>query len=870
MKKNYLFLVGLVLYAFMGFSQNAYLTKDLQNQLSNTKDQELIRINVLMQDRLDVLKLKFELNAQKANFDRRATETVSGLKYHAASSQQDLIDEILSFEHGNPGSYSDIQQLWAINMVVLNATPDLIHHLSFRNDIELMETNRSRIVQPIQHIPSKPSFSKSPGGIEPGLVAINAPALWKMGYTGRARKSFNLDTGAWTEHPAISARFLGNYYPLSESFFSLDVDFPVDKGNSHGTHTLGTTLGLDLLTHDTIGVAFNSYYLVADLVATSDATVKPLTDFVLAFEWAMDPDGNPETTADIPDVINNSWGYLPTDNTDLCDSYMNDLFIALETAGIAVVFSAGNEGPGPQTIGLPQHLNSGMVNVFTVGSISPHDAGFPISGFSSRGPTICPGEGSIKIKPEVVAPGQDIRSCIGKDAYSEYQGTSMAAPHVSGAVLLLKEAFPQVTGEEILLALYNSAIDLGDAAEDNTYGKGMIDVLAAFNYLSLDHQAVSPNSYEYDIAISEVKNPTGILVCHQNISPEIEIINKGLKSVQQLHIDYWFVDEEVSSFDWNGDLAPGESTIIDLDDIKTNHTGESELYFVISLAEEISELDMVNNRRVLRFNIREEYILPFAENFDSGSLYEKGWYTINPDMNKTWNTISVDTNDYSFHSLVMKSWGYGGAGQIDELVSPGILLPENGNIKLSFDYAYQHVYPDFVDTLKLMVSSDCGQTYSHIIFDKGGEDLSSNGVDFSIFYPTDASQWGSEEIDLTYLAGLGNVVFTFQVYSHKGNNLFIDNFMIDYDGEPYLIQESDALEFIVYPNPADNYIILQQQAMVSKAFEVSVVDMLGNTVIQKTEAGNKVKVDVSSLKTGVYILKIIHGNHSEFHKIIKK
>ena len=53
------------------------------------------------------------------------------------------------------------------------------------------------------------------------------------------------------------------------------------------------------------------------------------------------------------------------------------------------------------------------------------------------------------------------RSSIPGRGYEAYDGTSMATPHASGAVLLLKEAFPQATGEQILLALYNTAIDLG-------------------------------------------------------------------------------------------------------------------------------------------------------------------------------------------------------------------------------------------------------------------------------------------------------------------------------------------------------------------------------------------------------------------------
>ena len=68
----------------------------------------------------------------------------------------------------------------------------------------------------------------------------------------------------------------------------------------------------------------------------------------------------------------------------------------------------------------------------------------------------------------------------------------MASPHVSGVVMLLKEAFPYLSGQEILLAIYNTANDLGEVGEDNTFGMGMIDAFAAFNFLSISNEPVSP------------------------------------------------------------------------------------------------------------------------------------------------------------------------------------------------------------------------------------------------------------------------------------------------------------------------------------------------------------------------------------------
>src|SRR5690606_22491680 len=126
--------------------------------------------------------------------------------------------------------------------------------------------------------------------------------------------------------------------------------------------------------------------------------------------------------------------------------------------------------------------NFDLVSSFSVGNVS-QSAPFAIAGSSSRGPSQCGGEGSLLIKPEVSAPGINVRSSYLNGSYAQLTGTSMSAPHVSGAVLLLKEAFPFLSGDIILMALYLTAFDLGEPGEDNDYGMGLIDVLAAYNYL---------------------------------------------------------------------------------------------------------------------------------------------------------------------------------------------------------------------------------------------------------------------------------------------------------------------------------------------------------------------------------------------------
>jgi hypothetical protein len=116
----------------------------------------------------------------------------------------------------------------------------------------------------------------------------------------------------------------------------------------------------------------------------------------------------------------------------------------------------------------------------------------PIASFSSRGPTTCT-QGGDPIKPEVTAPGNHIRSSWAGGYYVYMNGTSMATPHVSGAIALLKQAFPDKTGNELKQMLYETARDLGEPGEDNTYGMGIIDVYQAYIENAVPENPRPPN-----------------------------------------------------------------------------------------------------------------------------------------------------------------------------------------------------------------------------------------------------------------------------------------------------------------------------------------------------------------------------------------
>ncbi len=144
-------------------------------------------------------------------------------------------------------------------------------------------------------------------------------------------------------------------------------------------------------------------------------------------------------------------------------------------AGLTVVVAAGNSGPSSGTVGSP----GTAYNVITVGAVAdPGEGGWSIASFSSRGPT-----SDGRIKPDVVAPGVNIMAAkMGSgNGYVSYSGTSMATPFVSGTVALYLQAKGLTNGHtpsQVKSDLESTAIDMGTAGKDNTYGSGRIDPVA--------------------------------------------------------------------------------------------------------------------------------------------------------------------------------------------------------------------------------------------------------------------------------------------------------------------------------------------------------------------------------------------------------
>jgi subtilisin family serine protease len=509
-KTTFFFL--LLFFFFKGFAAiGGEIDDDLKSKLTGLHSDQFTSCLVVMKDQTNTAELNLKLNLQKAARATRHQVVLNSLKSTAFNSQTGLVDYLR--KRNLEGSVREFKTFWITNAVLITATRSEIERIASRPDVEAAYENYPiTLVDPV----SIEETSGNTADRDRYLSLIGARDAWKMGYTGAGRIICSLDTGVDGDHPALVSNWRGNNGAEASAcwFDPLGAELPRDlKG--HGSHVMGIMAGVSET--DTFGVAYGAQWISAAVIDRGTSLSQTIANIIAAFEWAVDPDGDPQTIDDVPDVVNNSWG-VPSGFKPACDQTFWNAIDNVENAGIAVVFAAGNEGPEPVTLRTPSDRISSPTNCFSVGAIDPLSYGYPVANFSSRGPSGCDNQ---TIKPELCSPGVGIYSCYKGGEYRLMSGTSMSAPFVSAAVAILRQYNPDATVEQIKQAILESCSDLGPEGEDNSYGNGLINIKRALEILPRSGQ---PNLYltEYYHNGGDVLDPG------EHIDLVIQLKNSGV------------------------------------------------------------------------------------------------------------------------------------------------------------------------------------------------------------------------------------------------------------------------------------------------------------------------------------------------------
>jgi serine protease AprX len=448
----------------------------------------------------------------------------------------------------------EFRSFYIVNMIWVNGTMDVALSLAARPDVKRIDGNpiiQNNLPQPspVQEIET-PS---TPDAIEQGIIYSKADKVWQIGFTGQGIVVGDADTGFQWDHPALKPHYRGWNGSVANHDYNWHDSIHMELGTNgtnpcgynstvpcpdqaHGTHTIGTAVGSDGGTNQ-IGMAPGAKWIGCRNM--EEGIGRPST-YLECFQFFLAPYPVGGTTAQgdptkAPDVTTNSWGCPlgppPGGETCMTDSLQAGIE-AQRAAGIVTVVAAGNSGSGCSTVSDPPSFYAASFTVGALNNGTPNDPP-TIASFSSRGPATA--DGSNRIKPDITAPGTLVRSSVPTNSYQFLQGTSMATPHVAGAIALMLSAQPSLRGKVDIIEgiLKDSAIHVSTTLcsssgwPNNVFGYGQLNAEAATNMalttFSPQSAAFTSTGIEGTLQVSA---PTGVSWTATTTDSWITLVNE--------------------------------------------------------------------------------------------------------------------------------------------------------------------------------------------------------------------------------------------------------------------------------------------------------------------------------------------------------
>jgi hypothetical protein len=287
-----------------------------------------------------------------------------------------------------------------------------------------------------------------------------------------------------------------------------------------------------------------------------------------------------------------------------------------------------------------------------------------------------------------------------------------------------------------------------------------------------------PITSNVDLGIKEIIEPIrGI--CTPTLVPTIEIRNYGLDDINDAIIELRVNELLVETNSLILTLPQLETQTVVFSELPTPDFGTATFEFRIvevnGIADENPTNDIVSSTVVVPM-ITD---LPLIELFET---YPDSWSIINEDDSIGWEHKQTPSWDADNQSMMINFFDYLTLGEVDRLISPQIDLSSATEVELLFDISYAYSEGFNNDELKIVVSTDCGQTFDMVIYDAKGESLATTDNTSLPFIPSDRSDWRRISINLNLFVGNDAFQIAFLAINGGGNNLYIDNVQIVGEG----------------------------------------------------------------------------------------
>lgn len=262
---------------------------------------------------------------------------------------------------------------------------------------------------------------------------------------------------------------------------------------------------------------------------------------------------------------------------------------------------------------------------------------------------------------------------------------------------------------------------------------------------------------------------------------------------------------------------------------------------------------------------------PYSEGFEDQGAFNNYWTVNNPTGSQTWSFYS--STSYSGNSCVRMNNFSAATGSVDELISPSYDLSNVMDAKLYFKMAYVQKTEENSDKLRVLFSTNCGQTWV-LRWVKVGSTLKTGNPQTSVFVPSSSSQWEEITVNLSQsIATSDNVRVKFEFTADGGNQLYIDDINL---GGIVGVNEITAEEIglMVYPNPTNGTSTLSFDLAERENLALYATDIVGKRIeIASTQSfapgQHQIEIGKEQLgASGIYMLTLEGENMRVVEKLV--
>ncbi|MCF2493383.1 M43 family zinc metalloprotease [Dyadobacter chenhuakuii] len=360
-------------------------------------------------------------------------------------------------------------------------------------------------------------------------------------------------------------------------------------------------------------------------------------------------------------------------------------------------------------------------------------------------------------------------------------------------------------------------------------------------------------------------------ICANSLTPQVVLENRGKETLTSVNFNAVIDNGTVQTFRWTGSLATFEETTVNLGALSTVE-GNHILTITTSNPNGAADENTANDEQTLTFIYYEPFAAPVVESFES-LFPPQGWDIVNEDAGTTWEKTTTAAKTGAA-SVKISNFGNEAIGERDYLRSPTVNIAGTDSAYVSFQlaaatYTNSTVEGNVWDTLQVMVSTDCGQTYTSVYKKWGPSLVTRTAATRTAFRPA-ANEWRSEEINITSFINQGEVLIAFVNSNGNENDIFLDDINIRTVTINPNLKEAG---FLVTPNPTSGKVSVQFYPRPEGLRSVSIYNVSGQKIAEQRIAGevssNVYDFDLTNYASGLYIVKAEFTDRVLTKKIVK-